>query len=164
MAILLGAAFLNGQRTVAKHSRSLLQIEITALQLPRASRPTHLKTPPGKCKARFAMYLGPVDILTRQAPMPKPDLILVLPRQRTSVTAVPATAVSQTQGHPMVNHPMSYIDRVRVQVPWALLDRPFFLLLFPYCTGVILWFSSSSTCIYPSDPFSVECFRFLGPS
>lgn len=134
MAILLEAASHRDRRTVARHSRSPPPTEPTALQLPRVSRPIHLRMQPGRCKVRFAMCPGPVDTLTRQAPTPRQGLILVLlPQQHITVTVAPATVASQLQGHLMANPQMWPTGRVRVQVPWVLLGRLVLLILLHSC-------------------------------
>lgn len=163
MAILLEAASHRDRRTVARHSRSPPPTEPTALQLPRVSRPIHLRMQPGRCKARFAMCPGPADTLTRQAPTPRLDLISVLlPQQRITGTAAPATVASQLQGHLMANPQMWPTGRVRVQVPWVLLGRLDLLILLHSCnTAIHHHHHPTSTCINPSDSISVGCFRFL---
>lgn len=161
MAILLEAASHRDRRTVARHSRSPPPTEPTALQLPRVSRPIHLRMQLGRCKVRFAMCPVPADTLTRQAPTPRLDLISVLlPQQRITVTAAPATVASQLQGHLMANHQMWPTGRVRVQVPWVLLVRLDLLIPLHRCNTAI-HHHPTSTCIHPSHSISVECFRFL---
>lgn len=164
MAILLEAASHRDRRTVARHSRSPPPTEPTAPQLPRVSRPIHLRMQPGRCKVRFAMCPRPVDTLTRQALTPRLDLISVLlPQQRITVTAAPATVASQLQGHLMANPQMWPTGPVRVRVPWALLGRLDLLILLHSCNIAIHHHHHhpTSTCIHPSDSISVECFRFL---
>lgn len=163
MATLLEAAFHKDQRMAARHSRSPPPTETTAPQLPRVSRPIHLRMQPGRCKLRFAMCPGPADILILQAPTPRLGMISFhLRQQRTSVAGAPATVASQLQGHLMVNHQMWHIGRVQVQVPWVLPARLDLLILL-HSYNAVIHHHPTSTCIHLSNSISVECFRFLFP-
>lgn len=147
---------------VARHSRLPHPTEPTVLQLPRVSRPIHLRMQPGRCKVRFAMCPGPADTLTQQAPTPRLDMISAhLLQQRTTVTGVPATVANQLQGHLTANHQMWHIGRVRVQVPWVLLGRLDLLIILLHSYNTMIHHHPTSTCIHPSNSISVECFRFL---
>jgi hypothetical protein len=123
MVILREAASRKNQRTVVRHLQSPLPTATIAPQPQHASRPIPLRTQPGRCKVRFAMYRDPAVTLTRPVPMLKLDWTSLLLLKRTTAIAAQATAASQMPDPLKASHKMSHIGRVRVQVPWALLGR-----------------------------------------
>lgn len=146
------------RRTVARLSRSPPPTELIALPPRRVLRLILLRMPPGRCKVLFAMCPAQADTLTRQAPTPRLDLISVLPQQRITVTVAPATVTNPLQGHLMASHQMWHIGRARVQAPWVSLGRLGLLILLHNCNTVI-HHHLTSTCIHPSDSFSMDRFR-----
>jgi hypothetical protein len=117
------AASHRNPRTAVKHSLLPRPTATTAPQLPHASRPTPLRTRPGKCRAQSAMCQGPAVTRTQPALTPRLASTLARLQRLITVTVAPATAASQMPVHPMLNPKMLHIDRVQVQAPWALPDR-----------------------------------------
>ena len=126
--------------------RSLSTIIGTRVPRPRlVSRLILLRTPPGRCRAQFAMFRDPVATPTRPAPSPKLVLTLGLLKLRITVNAAIATAAKLAQTGSKVSPTVHDL----VPAPWVSLVRifPSFVLFLPAQLSSIHHTSMTIICI-----------------